>query len=1603
MTQTLIHPAHEDALLDAGAVLDGPGPAHPSVAPVTGRAYAHPALPGRTVVRLVSEPVGAAEDLTMEFLGFATVDAVPVGHGRVRTPGFPASALVQDPAHGAQALALVKEMEKLARLARSKPGNARDGYLAVARRLAETVPRFLPPFWEQAGRAFTEAENPRQAAICFADARRAEQVHGLPVDEDRLRATHLEFALAGALTAKAFTDYARDVAARLPAGQAYPLIRSVAMQRVAGGLAPGAGFAADLRRAAKAAGLDAAAADDADAAELVRLPAVVRAHPSFWKSYRKPLLRLARRDPAVATRLRELLPEPPGWGTDLTEEWLGLIVDAGVLDDPAADVAAWLERFAGYRSRHRLAAGTVSPQLLDLVPRLAPRLRAAGRPLALHPADARVADLNLMDACLAHGVPVAAWSDPAGLPVERWYDMEAEGRRDLAAVAADPGLLPALARGLWRMLDRYTQLDPAGYNAVKLVTVLAATPGLAAALRHGIGQVRLAGATVAGLEAALRELHPLWSTAGVALAVAELRRIAALDAAEVLAGSLRAGLVDELGWPAYEEAVAELKRLGLSPSWPTVTVSDQNRVVTVAPDGARAEHTVRIPAGSWHTDVTGFVLDGRLLVAGRSPYPSAGWAYWADRPDRTFELPRAAPVPAGPPLPYLPLAGGGVTGGGAPWLPGDAVPAEPGLVSSDGVTHWHLVDGRWREFDPVTGTPGPDGVPGFFSDGVPPGRRLLPEWSWLRPGPAEFADSPLGAADGLLGWCVHELPDGTQVGRAIDGRTVLRRPTAPDEVLVGALRLPGDHLLRPVTARTGGQTRPHDLAVTVWSPDGASPLQECLATHSRPPFPYWHALRPRDPAGSAALRAVTAPVAAALLADVAAGNAGLDHLTDQAIARHLPAVTDRNLLRALRSVVRTAARLHTRLQRLRELLAPHADPAATQTAGDVAMSVGTPASGPEPAAASRLEKTAAVSRSDTAPAAGPETAPVTDGELTTALEPLTLWRGRYYSGSVRQRTAIMDQLAALTGAFAQPPRALPMPDAESAWPRLLPGLGAVLMVAASPATSPERRSALSRLLRAFADSPFAAADPRFRFVQLLVTAEHGAAEAGGDGRRIVFLSGGGHRMPAREPRFLRYAVDFCAEAAFAPIDGIEVRTDLRRGGWGDAARLRTAAELLDAEGAAPWHEEAVRRLAERTGLTRAEAALLLGGLPIAGWDERALTAPQRKALGLTAAEAGLAGAAWHGIAHEHRVVLLDAAVPDDPADLWRHGPDPDAPGELWLDRLGRRTPIAEELLAEAKRVIPGGMGQEMLRLIVEPKPRTWLCTDGVTDTDDWDLTTVSAYGDAFDEGWLKAVAVALPWLAYRLPAGDPLRDRLPRALELVRQRLDNPDLVVGSAFFPEGLAPDGLPGLLRTEGYPGYVRHHLRPAAITTPDDPVLLLGDVGVAAALRLLRDPALPDVIAEADALPGGAWPHDPRHSAPGLVAEVAAAYGLAPDAAAYHLLLLALPDPTDANASRWLGLAPARLKPLRAALVAAGLVVEARRERAGRAVFLPGGWLSLKAPALPLESWKAPLFGLTPGSPPPLGTVPVGRPVASLFQAAWSRITAGDTPGGHRTDRR
>ena len=227
-----------EVLLRAGALLPTertrPRRAHQA------RVYEHPALGDRRVVRLVAEPIGEAEDLALQTLDFRLVDGTsPVALGRPRGLGFPATAILADPANASFALGVVKEMERFARMAKGKPGNAKDGFDAIATRLAASVPHFLPSFHEQAGRAFLDAGALAQAAASFGRAREAERAYGLKVDEAQRRQAFLEFALAGALTAKSLSEYARDLVRDAPPGEAHAALKELCVQRTLGGLPRG--------------------------------------------------------------------------------------------------------------------------------------------------------------------------------------------------------------------------------------------------------------------------------------------------------------------------------------------------------------------------------------------------------------------------------------------------------------------------------------------------------------------------------------------------------------------------------------------------------------------------------------------------------------------------------------------------------------------------------------------------------------------------------------------------------------------------------------------------------------------------------------------------------------------------------------------------------------------------------------------------------------------------------------------------------------------------------------------------------------------------------------------------------------------------------------------------------------------------------------------------------------------------------------------------------------------------------------------------------------------------------------------------------------------
>lgn len=115
----------EDAagLLAAGAILPpGTAVAGERAVSLTARAYRHPALDDRVVVRLTPGELGAAEDAAAGFLGLAP-DGEPaeVGLGLRQSLGFPEWVLVHHPKDGHQALALLPELERAAKQVKSRP------------------------------------------------------------------------------------------------------------------------------------------------------------------------------------------------------------------------------------------------------------------------------------------------------------------------------------------------------------------------------------------------------------------------------------------------------------------------------------------------------------------------------------------------------------------------------------------------------------------------------------------------------------------------------------------------------------------------------------------------------------------------------------------------------------------------------------------------------------------------------------------------------------------------------------------------------------------------------------------------------------------------------------------------------------------------------------------------------------------------------------------------------------------------------------------------------------------------------------------------------------------------------------------------------------------------------------------------------------------------------------------------------------------------------------------------------------------------------------------------------------------------------------------
>ncbi|QFZ19459.1 hypothetical protein [Saccharothrix syringae] len=1586
----------DKALINAGAVLPGTGTAGEDRDAVTARHYTHPALDDRVVVRLTPAVLGAAEDLTCEYLGFAAPARVAeVGTGRRSALGFPAWALVHDPANAHHALNLVKDVERLARTAKSRAGAAKDGFTALGDMLGRSAPHFLPTFYEQAGRIFLEHGNQNYAASMFGKAREAERVHDLAVDPERTREVFLEFAFAGALTAKALSEYSKSLARKHDPDSAYELFLTLCVERTRGGLPPYTGMPEDLRRLAKAAKRTARAEDERLLRAILDSAAINRAGAAFWKSYRDSLVSIAKADAGVRARLLAFVPD----STAALDPWFDLLDECGAtraLTGPPgevpADPAGWLASVLAVRSGGWRETGR-STRLLDLVGRMVDRLVADGVPVrALR--SWRQGELDLLDLLVAHGVPIAAgkrWNNQ--FDVDGWLGDQNPGRRDLTALAASERFVGALAEGLVSHFQRH-----AGQKAVdaEALGAAVAVPGLRTALRHWLTE-RAARVTATGLPDLERHLSRL-AVVRLPEAFADVpeaaEAIARTDVAAAVHRTLRAGLFDEVGWPALDEAVARLdgtkgRNATLSvrgEGWPALVLRAGEDVVVVGPDGVLAEHVLRVPADArarWGYEPTAYWFDGVLLV--RWHGPEGELAYWSDAPDRIF-------APTGTRYHYtrevsfasIAMPDGARFTGRRVVHPGDTGIPVGQAAFGDGVNLWTLEHDdrwRWREVAPATGELGRAGLPRFLEDFALDGASLELDRCDLRPAVPATADSLLGTADGLHGWRVRREADRSWTGEGIDGRRVRLPADAPCPI--GVLRLPGADLPLGEAGEEVVLLAEDGTELGRVTAGGHRP-RYAAGTPVVPPGPWWHLLRPRDEAGSAALRAVTRQAVDDLLAVALAGESGRrtvrarldllargerDELCDAVVAA-LPGITDQALVLGVADVVHRAADVLRSYRGYAEV-------------AEAAREVG--------------------------PRLAPTGPAVTAQDVEDALD---WFAGRHSYRSPNPVPTTLPRLITALGEAAARTEAGPLPESQSStWFRALPNLAALLHRAASPLTPDEERDALVLVLRCLADSGLA--DGHWREVGVLVPPGQGAVQHRvlpvGDGFLALFTtswtSDPGTRLDGLQ--FTRTPGRYELPRDWRLTHAHEPGTPL------GAGRVHRFLDALAERGPAPWRPEAVPALAEAAGLGTAEATVLLAGMPgVTGWEANYLDPDHRRLLGLSAAAAKAAKARLRSLDTPYRHRLLAAAVPADPVELWTRGPDVAAVAEVWTARHGRLVPVPDDVLEDAVRQLGVPRPAEYVTGVVNPDLVPWLTTDANLRLDGTEL--VGADGEAFDRAAMWIVPQVLLWLAQRLPAGSPLRARLPEALAQVRRRVAHPGFAVelngwtpaadvrallGIDAPPTGTAHRHRDWLDVITVQHDYCRFVVRPGLVGPRDRPLLeLLAEVAhgddVLRALDLLADDGLTAACAAGapEGVDPAAYHQDPTTSAPHLVAEVAGRFDLPEDAAVLYLQLLALPDPTDANVARWTGWKPARLRAARTALAGTDLVLTAKRARAGRSLFLPGGWLALTAPHLPLEAWKAPMFGYT--GDPRAAIVP-REPVADLFARAWRRVLDGDAP--------
>ncbi|MBI2807918.1 MAG: hypothetical protein HYX68_23285 [Planctomycetes bacterium] len=1672
--------------LDAGGLLSAKTKVDAEAAEqIVARTYRHAALGDRPVIRLASDRLGQAEDLAMEFLGFeAPTVSAPIAIQQRRSLSFAAWALIHDPKNARYALDLVKRMKGAARQAKSKPGHAWDAYTEMAKELGRSARHFLPPFWEEVGRTFKDLGNQTYAGRALNKSLEAERVHALESDRARRRDVVLEFVLSGCLAGNALSDYGNDLQNQYAPAEAFSIFRDLCLRRTRGGMSPWAGMPKDFARLAKAAGLDSDQELERWLEEAIESPAMGRAPLQFWKTCGSHCKRIVARNPAFAIALlRHTRPESRYYGESKLGPWFELLEEWGVLEflwtDQYQGAPALGEPMAHWFGRIVRDDIPAPKRTLEMLEKLAPRLRSEDTPLPLsvgHRYGANAIDIDVLEACFVQGIKVD--DPPTGFTVtfNGWLTANVDHpcrNQDLVASPRDGRFQAAISHGLTEALTCRGGALQRGYRQASLEQrpfPLAAgdRPGIKELWRQHTSDAigRLEGTGLASFEAARAGLETtLWpDTLRLFPELAE--RLNRIDPVAMLRRTLQAGVFDEYGLPALEQAVDQgnikiqfghFGETNIHLTFPNIVVADKVHAHVVGSDGKIKKHEMRLPKKS---EITSLVAVGTDLAVAYRDDKYQGHFYWVSDPAQHYDSASYYYGGASTRMATV-LKDGSVFLGQQAVRPGDKQMPSSQNYLHDGERFWRLTNdydqelgqsrAKIHEVDPQTGKQLRESVPAWFEE--TDGGTIELFASELMPAPAGADDSPLGTKDGMIGWKTVKRRDGTYYGAGIDGRrwdAALNLGGGPG-LPVGLLRQPGTERFLPVVT-AGGRMGTYCLCdptgTTIvanlhdFTPDFAHGQVTVL------PLCFWHLLKVRDEASSRKLRAISEGECAALLKAAAEDRAQQKgklrgpsvHATENRLVNLLPAVKAL-LPGAPERMVVGIARVIERAE---------SESAAFTALRDKASAD----SKKQPDSSSLIVNT----RSDNAAAHwgmtafhiyGDEGNASVSGHLAAAAEFL---KGHVKPGDLPRTNYLWFSML----------EDLPLRAWQTFW----------RATAAKMAQKDGSDVPWLEFLKLWHELGIAELPGQFDLMEGLPEGvkrkQWGGYDFATNGGTSFTIQNGDDRFIVIENQaysdslpyhFLRYST--AKEPGTPP--GYDVKNVRKIKAKYDPAQIAAFIAAVESCTALPIpSKDELAEVARTLSTSPAEIGLIwMGGLNLDSYQANFLPAGLRTAFGWKTTEASAARQALRNLnpallGHLYDAVVAVGCAAPFAAD---RGPVLRAMEKTWHAKMPRRLQLDAAL---QKRLSALGSSsrwhhvnhEEILAVAADPVGHPMLQPRQVEIQ-----VEKNQYGaglrlgvqgkhqkadedEAVGLGDFARSIVHLVALVYaETPAGNAARAAMPALVKQMTRLLDHSSTLLdlrsvhlydfgkkkpptptewlnqhlgktkANAKDATARFDDGLIAAAALDA-----QHQaliaFRPAKLKSDGELVRLQAILGIDVADEdKVRTGCLPIIVVikssgfqklataiHAKEAPAGQWAQNPQHTAPEVVKGIRKKLKLGEEAAMLYAQLLAVPDPTTANVCSWNGWTAAQFKKASAELVARKLVLEATRARAGRSIFLPGEWSDLKAPWLPIETWKLAHLvelNMNPREPCPAGGPLVLRPFDELFAAAWRRVVQGDEP--------